>query len=138
MSLFDDPKEMSMTPESPIATGWYLTPDREAERYYDGSHWTSAYRAPQSVVAPSAPDPGPAGWSSRQNEGPTGVVTAGYITAILIPIVGFFIGIVAIASDNPANKKHGGWIMVASVVAFIVWLAIISSAGSGGGDYSSY
>jgi hypothetical protein len=113
-----------MTPEAPIAAGWHLTPDEKAERYYNGMTWTDSYRTPEAKA-------------TAADGSPTGVVTVGYVMAVLFPIIGVIVGLVLLGNANPANKKHGGWVVLASVVAFVVWVAILTSA-SGGSDYSSY
>ncbi len=57
----------------------------------------------------------------------------GYIFAVIIPLVGFVLGLVALSNDDPNNKKHGPWIVVASVVAFIFWFVIIVSVSASSG-----
>lgn len=65
------------------------------------------------------------------SEGASSLAIVGYVMAIVIPIVGFVLGIVAATrQSDPSSSRHGVWIIVASVAAFFVWLAILSS-GSG-------
>ena len=51
-----------------------------------------------------------------------------------MPLIGFIMGLTQI------NKsKHGLRVVLVSIIAFIIWLAIISSAGtSSGGGYRTY
>ncbi|TML08280.1 MAG: DUF2510 domain-containing protein [Actinobacteria bacterium] len=53
------------------------------ERYWDGERWTDEYR--WGSLTSSAQGSAPV--SSRQNERAGGIVTAGYICAVLVPIV---------------------------------------------------
>lgn len=134
-SLFNptNPKEPTMT-DSPMAAGWYPTPDRTAERYFDGMRWSDSYRSP----TPQGP---PTLTTLKDTGSPTGIVTTGYALAILFPIVGFIMGLVIVGNSNKANSRHGGWIVLASIVAFVVWCAILVGIGGGGGDdytYSTY
>ncbi len=47
---------------------------------------------------------------------------AGYVLAVLIPFVGFFIGIALIAQKN----RHGAPVVLVSVLAFFVYLALVA------------
>jgi hypothetical protein len=54
----------------------------------------------------------------------SGLVITGYVTAILLPLIGFILGIVV--CTRPAPESQDGWkIIVASIVAWIVWIVII-------------
>lgn len=97
--------------------GWYPDPkDSSTNRYWDGGAWTDN-RAP-AVVA----------WGHEKEQHASGVVIAGYIFALLMPFIGFIIGLTQI------NKsRHGIWVVVVSVVAFFIWIGIVSSSSGGGG-----
>ena len=81
--------------------GWYKDPATGNDRYWDGQQWTE-----QTV--------------QKQD----GLVIAGWITAILIPIVGVIIGIIVAARGK---AQTGGLIIAASIAAFVIWYAISSS-----------
>ena len=116
---------MTGTAESP-GPGWYDDPnDPNTRRYWDGQAWTDS-RTPK-VMAPAVPPVG----SVEKAQAADGIIIAGYIFAVLFPFVGFFIGL------SQINKnRHGIWVVVVSVIAFIVWLAIITSSASSGGSGS--
>ena len=51
-------------------------------------------------------------------------MTFGYITAILIPLVGFVVGIVLATRGD----RRGGIVMILAVIVFVVFLMLISGA----------
>jgi hypothetical protein len=54
------------------------------------------------------------------------LVVLAYIVAVSMPPIGFILGlIVAIRFDKPASKQ-GVWVIALSVVAALVWIAIIA------------
>jgi preprotein translocase subunit SecE len=59
---------------------------------------------------------------------PTGLVVAGYIFAVLLPLVDFILGIVAVTRRNRWASKNGVGIIVLSVVVFIVAVAAITAS----------
>lgn len=100
--------ENSMSSNTPA--GWYPDPTKaNTQRYWDGARWSEHLapiplpRAQPAYVEP--PDNG-------------GTLALGYIFAILMPIIGFIIGLTQI-------NRRGGGVVVLSVVSFIVWLAIL-------------
>lgn len=104
--------------------GWYALPnDPTTERYWDGENWTNSYQPARA---------GRVGADGKEQEA-TGVVVAGYIFAVLMPIVGFIIGLTQIN-----RNRHGIWVVLLSIVVFVVYLAIITSVGSGGGNRYGY
>jgi hypothetical protein len=142
------------TPEA----GWYVNPSGPGRRYWDGERWTDhvddsaptqAQYASPSISAPPPPPPpqypGPGAYQpgappppygymppqyAQPAQGASGLVVVGYITAVIIPIVGFILGIVAATRRyEPQTARHGVWVIVVSVVAFFVWLAILQSQG---------
>jgi|tagenome__1003787_1003787.scaffolds.fasta_scaffold20662610_1 hypothetical protein len=106
------------------------------ERYWNGEQWTEHYRSaapppPATFIAPSTPTPA--------HDSAGALVVVGYIMAVLIPLVGFILGIVAATRPSRATSKHGVWIIVVSVVVFILWLAIVvAGTGSQTSSGSSY
>jgi hypothetical protein len=114
-----------MSEEQPqFAPGYYPDPnDPKVERYYDGKKWTDNR---QPIRA--------SGGSGEKEQEASGTIVVGYILAIIIPIVGFIIGLTQINKN-----RHGVWVVVVSVVAFVVWIAIWSASyetGGGGGYYN--
>ncbi len=133
-------------PAPAAAPGFYPDPDDPySERYWDGSNWTDEPlpAAPGPGFYPDPNDPqverywdGKKWTESRQpiragdqkEQDASGVIIAGYIFAVLLPLVGFIIGLTQI------NKsRHGIWVVVASVVAFMIWLAIFSGDAANAG-----
>jgi hypothetical protein len=103
--------------------GFYPDPsDSAVNRYWDGSAWTDSResRAPTT----STPD-------KQQNA--DGTIIAGYVLAILMPLIGFIIGLTQIN-----RNRHGIWVVVVSIAAFFIWLSIIASGSSGGSASSTY
>lgn len=87
--------------------GWYPDPQRaQTQRYWDGSAW-SDHVAPAAVVESSN----------------GAVIAAGYVFAVLMPIVGFIIGLTQI------NRREGLGVVVVSVVMGIVWWLMLSMYG---------
>ena len=99
---------MTQSPQNLPPPGWYPDPKMAGtQRYWDGQRWTDH-------AAPAAPQP--------TKPDTNGLWTAGIITGILFPIVGFIIGIVLLAkSDN-----RGVWVMLGSIGAGIVWYNILT------------
>jgi hypothetical protein len=62
-----------------------------------------------------------------------GLVAVGYILAILMPLIGFILGIVTVTRPSRATNKHGIWIIVLSIVVFVVALAVLSSNAANSG-----
>ena len=54
------------------------------------------------------------------------LVVAGYIIALAMPPLGFAIGLGLMLSPG-VRSKHGGWIVLVSVVAAVIWALMISS-----------
>jgi hypothetical protein len=47
--------------------------------------------------------------------------------AVLVPLVGFILGIVVATRPDRHNSRHGVWIILLSVVIFIVVLVLVLS-----------
>jgi Co/Zn/Cd efflux system component len=65
--------------------------------------------------------------------GASRLIVAGYILAIVFPIVGFVIGIVLVNRSDKREIRHGIWMIVISVLAaFILFVGLtVVSHGSG-------
>jgi VIT1/CCC1 family predicted Fe2+/Mn2+ transporter len=68
----------------------------------------------------------PAGSGQRptdeKEQSATGIIIAGYAFAVLMPIVGFVIGLTQIN-----RNRHGVWVVVVAAVAFAIWVGILSA-----------
>jgi hypothetical protein len=138
------------TPEA----GWYVNPSGPGRRYWDGERWTehiddgpaapytsaSASAPPPAAGPPPPPSPGgyppPGAYVQQppqpvyvaQPQGTSALVVCGYVFAVLMPIVGLVLGIVAATKQSePQTSRNGIFVIVLSVVAFIVWFAIFSA-----------
>lgn len=95
--------------------GFYPDPnDPKVERYWDGKRWTES-RQPIGLTRTAAAP-------AEKEQQATGIIIAGYIFAVLMPLVGFILGLTQVN-----RNRHGIWVVVVSVVAFVVWLAIFDS-----------
>ena len=107
-------------------SGWYQDPlGGGGQRYWDGQRWLD-----DAAVQAAAGSPAANGTSSENDT----LVVVGWITAILFPIIGLIVGIVV----SGRNDKRGMHIVIAAVVAFIVWIAIIVAINSGHSGSSEY
>lgn len=102
------------TPGLPAA-GWYPD-DRQPHtvRYWDGRAWTDQTAPTQAHAAPANQ------WAAQAAD--ANLVTAGQITAVFLPIVGFIIGIVLATRGN----SKGAWIMAGSIGAAVVWYLLFT------------
>lgn len=105
---------MSATP----APGWHPDPEQpQTWRYWDGAQWTEQ-RAPMPApaAAPRASD---------------GLVIAGYLIALLLPLVGgliaFIIGVILLARDRVG---HGLGVITLSVISPVIWFVVILGGSS--------
>ena len=104
--------------------GWYADPaNPHAKRYWDGAAWT------QHIAAGTAPT------AQHGSSVSTGLVVAGYLLAILTPVIGLILGIVAIKKHNGNGTNHGVWIVVTACAAFVVYLLLMVAAGSSSSGY---
>jgi hypothetical protein len=106
------PEARSPMTETPTpGPGFYPDPnDPNVERYWDGQKWTESRQ-------PIGRRPG------EKEQEANGVIIAGYVLAVLIPLVGFILGLTQIN-----RNRHGLWVVILSVVAFAVWYAIVMSS----------
>jgi uncharacterized protein DUF2510 len=86
------------------------------DRYWDGRAWTD-HVAPAVTATATAT----AGRTPASAPSSSGIIALGYISAVLLPIVGFVIGLTQI------NRKGGVGIILVSILSFIVWYALFTS-----------
>jgi hypothetical protein len=56
-----------------------------------------------------------------------GLVVLGYVTAVLVPVVGFVLGIVVATGPAQELAKHGWKIILLSIVVFAILFGIVES-----------
>jgi uncharacterized membrane protein YeaQ/YmgE (transglycosylase-associated protein family) len=60
-----------------------------------------------------------------------GRAAAGYVVAVVLPIVGFVIGVILVNRPEKASIKQGLWMIALSVVAaFVLFVVLIVSTHS--------
>lgn len=92
-----------------IEAGWYPVPGGRL-RWWNGTAWTEDF-------APGNP--------SQDPDSPmTSTAITGIAFALLIPVIGFFIGIALIA----AKDRHGGLVTGLSVAMCFVWFTIAAAS----------
>jgi hypothetical protein len=79
--------------------GWYEYPHDGGQRYWDGQRWH-----------------GRAGQADPRNDG---LATIGWVTAILVPIIGLAVGVML----SGRNDRRGMPIAITAVVVFVAWIA---------------
>jgi len=84
--------------------GWYEDPLGGGERYWDGQQWGSYWITPD-----------PTRKADRRNDGLTMI---GWITAIVIPLVGLVVGIILSSRDD----RRGTPIALTAVGIFVAWI----------------
>jgi Protein of unknown function (DUF2510) len=116
---WDGDKWTNESPATAPDPGFYPDPnDPKVERYWDGRKWTES-RQPIGLGRAGEVD------ASGKAQEASGVIIAGYVFAVLMPIVGFIIGLTQINKN-----RHGIWVVVVAAVAFVIWLAIFSGEQS--------
>ena len=99
--------------------GFYPDPnDAKVERYWDGRKWTDSRQS-----AGLGRDPK----SDVMKQHADGIIIAGYVFAVLMPLVGFIIGLTQINKN-----RHGIWVVVVSAVAFVIFVAILGGQQNNG------
>lgn len=58
---------------------------------------------------------------------PKGLIMVGYMTAVLMPPIGFILGIVAVTRPNRWAAKHGVGVIVTSIVVPVLWVVLIAA-----------
>lgn len=98
---------MSEEPKPPA--GWYAHPEMaNTQRYWDGEHWTEQ-------VAPGAPA------AALSHKSSDALDTAGWLTAIFVPVVGFVIGCVLLTR----RPQAGVAMMLLAVACSIAWWMLL-------------
>ena len=113
------------TPPPPITSpaGWYPDPAGYGQRYWDGRQWSGH-------VAPMAYAPAP----QPEQKAPAGDWIGGVLISLLMPLIGFIVGIVYTVKGGP-KRDVGILCLVLSVAAFLFWLAVMASGSSSGSGY---
>ena len=82
---------------------------------------------------PSDDAHGAAPFASRNGRAPKGqsasayrFVVLAYIVAVSMPPIGFVLGLVLAARFDKPASKHGVWVIAVSIVAALVWTAIVA------------
>jgi hypothetical protein len=109
--------------------GWYPDDSPQGQRYFDGTQWTDATPAP-------APAPR---MTAEPVESGGAIVGLGYVFALLMPIIGLILGIIAATRPQPAKSKHGPWIIALSVIGGVIGVLVVLhlQAGGGAGEVAS-
>jgi hypothetical protein len=114
--------------------GWYVNPSGPGRRFWDGERWTdytdddadslpASIPAPPGVLAGYVPPPRE---PREPGEGVGYLVIAGYYTAVVMPVIGFVIGIVCMRRrDEPRTRAHGAWIFILALIAVLIWVALL-------------
>jgi uncharacterized membrane protein YhaH (DUF805 family) len=100
-------------PASGFKAGWYDADDPGTQRYWDGQAWTDSYQRK--------------GLAAKDGGEMVGLIVVSYLLAVFMPLIGFILGIVVVTRPAKATSRHGAWIIVLSIVAFLVWVAILAS-----------
>lgn len=115
-----------MTSPPTPGPGWYPHPEG-GDGYWDGTRWAEG---PPQTPAGWYPDPANrsrmrywdgSAWIGRAATAQSSVVTWGWITAFLFPLVGFILGIIAAARGEGG---HGAGIIAVSVLVVVVVLSL--------------
>jgi len=104
--------DLAATGGMPPPAAWYADPENpQGMRYWDGTRWTedrTDYRATPATA--------------RKNDG---LVAAGYIFSLLIPIVGVVLGAILLGRKD----RNGPWILGLSIF-FIAAFVLIGALGA--------
>lgn len=125
-----------------IPAGWYPDPTgAAAERYWDGIAWSTEFtRSGQPAPAMMSgavtgaigdaryPTYDAAHYAPTATSSMPGIVIAGYIFAVLIPLIGLILAAVASGSHDSSVKPHGAKIALVAVAAMVFWIAVRVSA----------
>jgi hypothetical protein len=117
--------------------GWYVNPDGPGRRFWDGGRWTdytdedtdslpASIPPPPGVLAGYVPPPREPREPREPGRSAELLVVVGYVTAVMLPVVGLVLGIVCLTRvREPSTRVHGVWIVVLSAVATVAWLALL-------------
>ena len=89
----------------------------------DGRHWWDG-RSWQPITGPSWPPP------NRALPDNMPMVVISYITAVILPIIGLVLGIVAVTRPDPRVTRHGAWIIGVSALMFVVYVFLLLAIGA--------
>jgi hypothetical protein len=99
--------------------GWYPDPaDTELERFWDGDEWTQKSRQAPLLKMPPPVKPPPGRRST--GEPMSGADGAGYIFAVLVPVIGLVIGLTQIN-----QSVHGPRVVLLSVGMFLFYMLLL-------------
>lgn len=103
-----------------VPEGWYPA-GKGREQYWTGEKWTNAFRSTE-VEAPAMPVAAPTG----KEPGSDALVVVGYITALLLPVIGFILGLILLLRRQ---TNHGLAVLLLSVlVVIIAWQVLLSDS----------
>lgn len=95
------------------AAAWYPDPSGQPrQRYWDGRQWTEHY-APASPLN-HQPHPG----ADRSG----GLATLGLVMAILMPLIGFVLGLVLLGRRQ---DRDGLIVVMVSIAVVVLWYALV-------------
>jgi hypothetical protein len=112
------PQSKLSTPPPSVPPGWYADPHGRGQRYWDGVSWSEQ-------LAPLAPP----SFSVDKHPATTGDWVAGVLLALLVPVVGFVLGIVWAAKGGKRGTV-GIACLILSVVAAGFWFGLTHHSGS--------
>jgi preprotein translocase subunit SecG len=126
------PDSSSADAPPPAPAGWYVNPSGLGQRYWDGEAWTDSF----SGAGPPPPESSVEARPVAGTSGHMGLIIAGYVLAVIFPIAGFILGIVAATRPQKDVSKHGVWIVVVSVLVIALDLVVILHSGRSTGSMS--
>lgn len=97
--------------------GWYLDPEGNGHRYWNGSSWTGHIAPPE--------DPEPEGGHVAK----TGDWIGGVLLSLMLPLVGLIAGIVYVARGG--ERARCGWMCIGLSLAATLVVILLAQAGSG-------
>lgn len=101
--------------------GWYEDPtDADRQRFWDGDEWTEKAR-PAPLLRPRDPLKHQPSRQRQAREPVSQVVIAGYMFAVLFPLLGFILGLTQIN-----RSEHGLRIVVGSVLFAFLWAMVLT------------
>src|SRR4051794_15371181 len=99
--------------------GYYPDPSTGLPRWFDGERW--APLGPPRWAPVADPVDAPSN---------TTLVVFAYVLAVLFPIAGVILGVVVATRPANATRRHGPWIILLSVVIFILSIVAIVAFNS--------
>lgn len=106
-----------MTEQQPAPAGWYAHPSMaDTQRYWDGQQWTDH-------IAPGSPQTAPASPRTEAQANHT-LITVGLLSAFLLPILGFIVGVILLAKREAAA---GVVVVLLAIGSAYLWLYLLVS-----------